>query len=64
LTRGPKPLLFVTLPEMPFWKDYVPLSAEPVEKVGSNLLRSTIVEGRFRGVNSEKKRLRRSLARY
>jgi hypothetical protein len=40
LVRGQKPLLFVALPEMPFWKVVVPSSSEPVEDVGSNLLRS------------------------
>ena len=40
-TRGYYPLLFDTLPEMPFWKDFVPFRVEPVEKVGSNPLRST-----------------------
>jgi hypothetical protein len=36
-----EPLLFVTLPEMPFWKDIVPFSAELVEDEGRNPLRST-----------------------
>ncbi|UCE91131.1 MAG: hypothetical protein JSV90_06835 [Methanobacteriota archaeon] len=34
--RGPKPLLFVALPEMPFWKVDVPFLAETVVLVGSN----------------------------
>ena len=52
--RGNKPLLFVTLPEMPFWKVVVPFPAEPVENVGSNPLRSTISwkrpQGRREGI--------------
>jgi len=39
--RGHHPLVFDILPEMPFWKDCIPLSAEPAEDVGSNPLRST-----------------------
>jgi len=39
LVRGNKPLLFDTLPEMPFWKEYVPFSPEPVILMGSNPLR-------------------------
>ena len=37
--RGYQPLLFDTLPEMPFWKDFVLFRVEPGEKVGSNPLR-------------------------
>ena len=40
LVRDNRPLLFVTLPEMPFRKVVVPFSAEPVENVGRNPLRS------------------------
>jgi hypothetical protein len=47
LVRGPKPLVFGTLPEMPFWKDYVPFSAEPVILVGSNPLRSTTKRSQY-----------------
>jgi hypothetical protein len=39
--RGYEPLLFDTLPEMPFWKDFALFRAELVENVGSNPLRST-----------------------
>jgi hypothetical protein len=46
---GPKPLLFGTLPEMPFWEVLVPFPAEPVEDVGRNPLRSTIPLGKAIG---------------
>jgi len=42
--RGYYPLLFDTLPEMPFWKDIVPFLAEPVENVCSNPLRLALNE--------------------
>lgn len=34
--RGPNPLLFVTLPETPFWNVIVLPRAEPVILAGSN----------------------------
>lgn len=42
--RGPKPLLLVTLPEMPFWEVLVPFRAEPVGNVGRNPLRFESIE--------------------
>jgi hypothetical protein len=41
-----QPLSSCTLPEMPSWKDFVPMQVEPVIFVGSDLNESTILMNR------------------
>jgi hypothetical protein len=58
LARGYEPLLFVTLPEMPYRKVVVPFSAEPVENVGRNPLRSTTKRSQYNHFFGQSRRKR------